>query len=79
MKTPEELVEDYTSALPERKLDVFDIEMAFLAGYKAGYERGVEATHLIYDAVQEHLEKQMFPVVEHEPLLPKYLKVENKD
>lgn len=51
----------------------------FIAGYKAGYERGVEATHLIYDAVQEHLEKQMFPVVEHEPLLPKYLKVENKD
>jgi hypothetical protein len=35
MKTPEELVEDYTSTLPERKLDVFDIEMAFLAGYQA--------------------------------------------
>ncbi len=53
-KTPEELVEDYTSTLPKRNLDVFDIEMAFLAGYQAGYERGyergVEVLHMTYKA-----------------------------
>ena len=43
----------------------------FIAGYKAGYDRGAkrgaEVTHLVYDAIREHLEKELFPVVQHEP------------
>jgi len=74
MKTPEELAEEHTKAWWGDREDNITIatRQAFIAGYSAGYDRGAEATHLIYDAVREHLEKEMFPVVQHEPLLKDY-------
>lgn len=77
MKTPGELAQDWIEKyLGEDSTfeDEVVVESSFMAGYKAGHDAGVEATHKIYDAVREHLERQVFPVVQHEPLLAKHIK-----
>jgi hypothetical protein len=77
-KTPEEIAfewwAEYSKDKDLNKWDTVEPIKVFMAGYDAGYARGVEATHLIYDAVREHLERQMFPMIHHEPLLIKYTK-----
>lgn len=74
MKTPEQLAEDYTQAWwgPREDNMTRATRQAFIAGYSAGYDRGAQATHLIYDAVREHLEKKEFEIIKHEPLLKDY-------
>jgi flagellar biosynthesis/type III secretory pathway protein FliH len=48
-------------------------ENTFIVGYNEGYQDGhsdgFEAAMKIHDAVRERLEKELFPVVLHEPLL----------
>jgi len=71
-KTPEQLAEEYANKHECGDQAWGGAYGGFLAGYQAGYDRGVEATHLIYDAVREHLEKQELEIIEHEPLLKDY-------
>jgi hypothetical protein len=71
-KTMDELANDFSNLLPDGPFQRSWLQYAFIAGFRAGYDRGAEAAHLIYDAVREHLEKEIFPVVQHEPLLKDY-------
>ena len=74
MKTPEELAEEYANKHECGDQAGGGAYGGFLAGFNAGHSAGFEAAMKIHDAVREHLEKEMFPIIQHEPLLMKYTK-----
>jgi hypothetical protein len=45
------------------------LQACFIAGYKEGHSTGFESATKIHDALVEHMEREVFPVVQHEPLL----------
>jgi hypothetical protein len=50
------------------------LKNAFLAGHKIGHTTGFQSAMKIQEAVTEHMEKEYFAVVQHEPLLTKFTK-----
>lgn len=70
METQSKLRQDYVKTQdPRDKDELLRIADAYDAGYNAGYSAGFESCIKIQEATTAHLLREIYPVIQHEPLL----------